>query len=50
MVDIDDFKKVNDVFGHAVGDEVLAELADHLRATGPRRPTSSAGSAARSSP
>ncbi len=33
MVDIDDFKKVNDVFGHAVGDEVLAELADHLRAT-----------------
>ena len=33
MVDIDDFKKVNDVFGHAVGDQVLAELADHLRAT-----------------
>ena len=33
MLDIDDFKKVNDVFGHAVGDQVLAELADHLRAT-----------------
>jgi diguanylate cyclase (GGDEF)-like protein len=33
MVDIDDFKKVNDVFGHAVGDEVLAELAGHLRAS-----------------
>ena len=33
MVDIDDFKKVNDVFGHAVGDDVLAELADHLRAS-----------------
>ena len=33
MMDIDDFKKVNDVFGHAVGDDVLAELADHLRAT-----------------
>jgi diguanylate cyclase (GGDEF)-like protein len=33
MVDIDDFKKVNDVFGHAVGDLVLAELANQLRAT-----------------
>jgi diguanylate cyclase (GGDEF)-like protein len=33
MLDIDDFKKVNDVFGHAVGDDVLAQLADHLRAT-----------------
>jgi len=32
MLDIDDFKKVNDVFGHAIGDQVLAELADHLRA------------------
>ncbi len=33
MLDIDDFKKVNDVYGHAVGDNILAELADHLRAT-----------------
>ncbi len=33
MVDIDDFKKVNDVYGHGVGDVVLAELADHLRAS-----------------
>ena len=33
MLDIDDFKKVNDVYGHGVGDLVLAELADHLRAS-----------------
>ena len=33
MLDLDDFKRVNDVFGHAVGDQVLAEIADHLRTT-----------------
>jgi diguanylate cyclase (GGDEF)-like protein len=33
MMDIDDFKKVNDIHGHAVGDQVLADLAEHLRAT-----------------
>jgi GAF domain-containing protein len=32
MMDIDDFKKVNDVYGHGVGDLVLAALADQLRA------------------
>ena len=33
MVDIDDFKKVNDVHGHGAGDHVLIELAQILRTT-----------------
>ena len=33
LLDIDDFKKLNDVFGHATGDQVLMRLADVLRAT-----------------
>src|ERR671923_1849267 len=31
MLDIDDFKRVNDVFGHGTGDQVLLALADLLR-------------------
>jgi diguanylate cyclase (GGDEF)-like protein len=32
MLDIDDFKKVNDVHGHGTGDQILVALADVLRA------------------
>jgi diguanylate cyclase (GGDEF)-like protein len=31
MLDIDDFKKVNDVYGHAIGDYILVCLSDMLK-------------------
>ena len=31
MIDVDHFKKINDTFGHAVGDQVLARIANCLK-------------------
>ncbi len=49
VLDIDNFKFINDALGHQAGDELIRSLSSQLKGRRPPRPTSSRASAATSS-